>query len=101
MASYSVSRSKNATLSGATADTVALTQRWDSVRVYNRSTVDLWVLPGSSTYSGTITAGGDNVLYVAPSEWVEFDYPGDGTVQVIGASNAYSVEGVSAENGRA
>lgn len=95
MASYSVSRTKNATLTGTTADTVVVTQTFDSLRVYNRGVADLWVLPGSSARSGTVSSAGDDCLFVAPSEWVEFDFPGDGTVQLVGNANAYTVEGVA------
>lgn len=102
MATYTVSKSVNKTLSGSIADTVEITGQWTRIEIVNRSTSEtLWIsvgaLPGSVPNDPTVA--GDNVEPVLPSERVSVRVFVPSTekkiVKLIGNSNPYSVIGAS------
>ena len=101
MAAHSVLRSKTATLTGTTVDTVTLTQPWDRIEVANQSTsVPLYV-----RFDGTApTSGGDNCTYIGPGQSVvvpavQLRSSLGGTnwhrASIIGNGNAFTVEGLA------
>lgn len=91
---YTVARSKHATLTTSTVDTVALTSDFNSVEVFNRGAAnEIWF----TTDGTTPTVGGDNCYVVLPGTAlrVEPSSPGTTTVQLLCVSaNAYSVTGI-------
>lgn len=105
MATNSVTKSKSATLSGTTVDTVNLKQWWDRIEISNQGTTTLTVaLDGS-----TPTALGDNFEVVEAGTTKLFPAPRQGNgvagdaalfchiVKIIGNGNAYSVIGVAGQ----
>lgn len=103
MAAYAEIRSKTATLSTTTVDTVTLGQPWDRIEVANQSTT----LPLYVTFDGTTpTAAGDDCSYVGPSQSIVVRAPqlnsSLGTtiwhkVSIIGNGNIYTVEGLAGQ----
>lgn len=91
MASYTVERSKHATLSGTTVDTITITGAHNEIEVFNRSgSADLYV-----TVDGkTPTSAGDNTDIVPAGTSLVVPAPaGDGgtVVKILGNGNAYTV----------
>lgn len=100
MASITKAKAAHATLTGTTADTVAITG-YDRVAVINRSATEpLWVAWEGDASPVTAVAAADDVEYVAPGvgSFIELDAngTGGGKLSVVGNGNAYSVVGVSA-----
>lgn len=95
MAAYQVTRSKHATLTAATVDTVTFQDRHPAVEVANRAaTGDIYfTVDGSAP-----TSAGDNTYYVGPGQAVVVDLPhasDPDAVKLISAGTpAYSVTGV-------
>lgn len=105
MATNSVTKSKSATLSGTTVDTVNLKQWWDRIEISNQGVTTLTVaLDGS-----TPTALGDNFEIVEAGTTKLFPAPRQGNgvagdaslfchiVNIIGNGNPYSVVGVAGQ----
>lgn len=98
MASYSVVRSKVATLTGSTVDTVTLTQRWDQIEVTN--------ITGTGrinfTLNGTTPTVDGDFLGVDPAGALRVlanSFTSNTVVvKVIGDSNVYRVTGIEGLN---
>lgn len=96
MASIAVNKSKTATLSGTTVDTLTFSQLWDGVEVVN--------LNGTSgvafTLDGTTPAvDGDDVYMVDPGGSLKLDTNATVTgnsmvLKIIGSGNKYRVTGL-------
>lgn len=102
MATYSVSKSANKTLSGTTIDTVEILGQWTAIEVVNRSpSITLWVtvggLPGD--VPANPVADGDDCEPVLPNERVTLRVSVPSTekkiVKLLGSGNPYSVIGTS------
>lgn len=95
MASYTVTRSKHATLVASTVDTVTLSLDYSQVEIVNRGTVDIW-----ATVDGTTpVAGADDTIFVGAGQFLVLTLPttGAGTdvVKLISTGTpSYSVTGV-------
>lgn len=98
MASHTVNRIANKTLTGTTADDVTVTGGFPSVEVVNRGSGVLWVTSGLGE-AVEPTAEGDNVQPVLPNERVTVLWGrtrgSDIMVRLIGDGNPYSVIGVA------
>jgi hypothetical protein len=93
MATFSVSRSKHATLGAATVDTVTLTKAYPFVEVVNRDATAANVIYFTTDGSAP-TVAGDNTIVVIPGQRVTVA-PETLVVKVIGAAaSPYSVHGV-------
>lgn len=89
MASHTATRSVHKTLSGTTADTVAITAAYPALEVCNRdATVALYVARDGTT----AVSAADNTDYVAPGGSLLI--PHTSSLSVVGNGNAYSVSGV-------
>ena len=102
MAAYSEIRSKTATLSTTTVDTVTLGQPWDRIEVANHDAAQ----PLYVTFDGsTPTAAGDDTSYVGPNQSIVVKAPqlvvsGSSVphkVSIIGSGNVYTVEGLAGQ----
>jgi hypothetical protein len=99
MATYTVTRSKHATLTAATVDTVTVTPagynattaigtHWTQVTVYNRDATNVIYL---SIDGSTPTVAGDNTFVVAAAQSVTLPF-GAGALNLISSGTpAYSV----------
>lgn len=95
MATETHAKSIHATLTGTTADTVAITG-YDVVDIINRSSSEpLWVRYEGDASPTTAVAAADGTDYVAPGGFLRVD-AGQGGISIVGNGNAYSVVGVSA-----
>lgn len=104
MATYSAVKAAHKTLSGATVDTVQLTQPWDLVEVANQSGTSIYL----TVNGATPTIAGDDTEIVEPGSTKLFPITvlggaviGSTTspchqVKIIGAGNAYDVIGTVA-----
>lgn len=94
MADHSEARSKHATLSAATVDSVTLTTNFSHVEVKNRATTGAGI--SFTTDGSTPTALGDDTYWVGPGEWLVVPFGGaTDVVKLISATaDAYSVTGV-------
>lgn len=92
MASYSVKRAKNATLTTTTVDTVTLQQQWPAVEVTNADATNSVYVRVDGTAA---TAGGDDCTMILPASSKVIALGGSVTVSIIGNGNVYSVEGVN------
>lgn len=92
MASYSVTKSKHATLTTTTVDTVTFSQQWSRIEVINRSSSGepLYI----TTNGDTPVAEANNTDIVMPGEAVLLNCETE-TVKIIGDGNDYSVIGVA------
>lgn len=96
MAALSAKRSKSATLSTTTVDTVTLTVPCQFIEVTNRSgSATIWF-----TVDGTVpTAAGDDVEFVLPGQSLPVPVIGaadsGAVVKVLGNGNDYTVAGTS------
>ena len=100
---HSELRSKTATLSTTTVDTVTLTQPWDRIEVANHDSAQ----PLYVTFNGaTPTAAGDDCSYVGPNQSIVVPAPQLNSVlgstnwhkvSVIGSGNVYTVEGLAGQ----
>lgn len=98
MANYSKTKAIHATLSGTTADTVAITG-YDTVDVINRDASNpLYVAYEGDDTPVTAVAAADDTAVVAPGGFIRVDAngTGGGKLSIVGSGNAYSVVGVSA-----
>lgn len=92
MADYDVTKSKHATLTGTTVDTVNFTQQWSRIEVINRTSTGE---PLYVTTNGTApVAEADDTDIVMPGEAVLLNCETE-TVKIIGDGNDYSVIGVA------
>lgn len=94
MASYSVAKSKHATLVASTADTVAFTTDWPAVEVVNKDASAAIYF----TVSGVApTVAGDDTLYVGPGQSVieRSNVLTDPVKLISSGTPAYAVTGVS------
>ena len=111
MATYNNAKAQHQTLSGTTADLVLLTQFWDAIEISNRSgTGPLSVLFGG-TVPTALVAGSEIVEPGVTKLFSEAPFNGAGVVgsttaatachqiNIVGNSNAYSVVGVSGQEG--
>lgn len=97
MASYTVARSKHATLVAATVDSVTLSRDYAEVEIVNRGAAgDIY-----ATVDGTTPApAADNTIYIGPGQALVFALPrrADNTssaVKLVSAGTpSYSVTGV-------
>lgn len=96
MASYTVARSKHATLVAATVDSVTLSLDYSQVEIVNRSTTgDIY-----ATVDGTTpVSAADDTIYIGPGQALVLALPttGAGTdvIKLISAGTpSYSVTGV-------
>lgn len=100
MADLTATKSKHATLTGTTVDTVTFTRRWSGgIEVANRvGTATLWVTSGTvASPPATPTEGGDGTEFVmAGTAVVLEDAPTADpvVVKILGDGNAYSVRGI-------
>ena len=95
MASYTVARSKHATLVAATVDTITLERDYSQVEIVNRGTEDIWATVDGSTP----VAAADDTIFVGTGQFLVLSMPttGAGTdvVKLISAGTpSYSVTGV-------
>lgn len=92
MASHSVTKSKHATLSTTTVDTVTFTQQWSYIEVLNRTSGGdpLYI----TTNGDTPTAAGNNTDICLAGEAVIIKCETE-TVKIIGNGNDYSVIGLA------
>lgn len=98
MASYTKTKACHKTLSGTTADTVAITG-YDVVDIINRDAANpLYVAYEGDDTPTTAVAAADDTEYVAPGGFIRVDAngTGGGKLSIVGNGNAYSVVGVSA-----
>lgn len=106
MATYSVTRAKNATLTGTTVDTVTIKGTYQKVEILNRdATNTVWVtltpanVPNVANLPIDPVAAADEAFPVPPS--TAFIYSHDGAsalsykVKILGNGGAYSVIGVA------
>jgi hypothetical protein len=98
MASYSVATAKSATLTGTTADTVTLTQRWPFVEVMNRGANNITFVVDPN--AAAPTALQDNGYVVAPGQTLTvpvnlFNASGQTVIQLVANGDAYTVTGVA------
>lgn len=96
MAAYQVARSKHATLTAATVDTVTFQERHPAVEVVNRATTgDIYFTVDGTT---PVSAANDT-YYVGPGQSIVVDLPhasDPDAVKLISAGTpAYSVTGVT------
>jgi len=96
MATETHAKSIHATLTGTTADTVAITG-YDVVDVINRGSGPMYVAYEGDASPTTAVAAADGTDYVAPGGFIRIDANGTdgGKISVVGDGNAYSVVGVS------
>lgn len=99
MASHSVARSKHATLSAATVDTITITGLYRNFRVQNRASTGTISYTHGATTAATPTADGDDTFDLpagATDEWTEEILGAPATGRVVklisAATPAYSVE---------
>lgn len=92
MATYSVTRAKNATLSTTTVDTITLLQAWPAVEITNADATNSLYVRVDGTAA---TAGGDNCTMILPASSKVIALGGSTTVSIIGNGNVYSCEGVN------
>lgn len=92
MATYSVTRSKNATLSTTTVDTITLGQQWPAVEITNGDATNALYVRVDGTAA---TAAGDNCTMILPASSKVIGLGGSVTVSIIGNGNVYSCEGVN------
>lgn len=91
MASYTVSRSKHATLGAGVVDTVNLTAHEQGVEVINHDASSVIYV----TFDGPVpTVAGDNTLYVPVSEVYYHRVPTRRVRLISAGTPAYSVQGV-------
>lgn len=93
MAAYEEAFSKHATLTGTTADTVTITNRFRYLEVINRDAeTPLYVTQNPALAPTTAVGAADDTFYVPPGGSKVVKYLA-GKLSVVGSSNAYSVEG--------
>lgn len=93
MASLSAAKSKHATLSGTTVDTVTLTGGYEFVEILNRHATEILSV---TTNGVTPTAAGDDTEVIPGGGSVVLEFSGaTAAVKIIGNGNAYSVTGVA------
>lgn len=91
MATYSVTRAKNATLSSTTVDTITLNQKWEAVEITNADASNALYVRVDGTAA---TAAGDDCTMILPASSKVIALGGSTTVSIIGNGNVYSCEGV-------
>lgn len=99
MATHTVTKSVTATLSGTTADTVNLTQPWDTIEISNRGTVPLFVAWNGTTAVSSadntdIVEAGVTKTFQAPvyREWPDGSANAH-VLSVVGNGNVFTVAG--------
>lgn len=94
MATYSEIHAKHATLSGTTADSVTITNKYPYLEIINRDTeTALYVSAVPDGTPTTAVSAADDTLYVPPSGSKVIRRPAGGAISVVGSANPYSVEG--------
>ena len=96
MASETISRSADNTLSGTTADTITFNQRWPAVEIHNHGSTALYVrMDGTAAVA---EANGTTVVPAGATKILKSTVSGSdatGTVvSIVGDGNQYSIEGV-------